>query len=34
MFGFDDDEVSNLLLEWGNKKFGFSGKKCYRVEKV
>jgi hypothetical protein len=34
MFGFDNDEVSDLLLEWANKKFGFRGKKCYRVEQV
>lgn len=33
-FGFDNDEVSELLLDWGNKKFGFRGKKCYRVEQI
>ena len=34
MFGFDNDEVSELLLDWGNKKFGFRAKKCHRVEQV
>ena len=34
MFGFDNDEVSELLLEWSNKKFGFRAKKCYRVEQI
>ena len=33
-FGFDNDEVSELLLNWGNKKFGFRAKKCYRVEQI
>jgi hypothetical protein len=31
MFGFDNDEVSELLLNWSNKKFGFRAKKCHRV---
>ena len=31
MFGFDNDEVSELLLDWSNKKFGFRAKKCHRV---
>ena len=34
MFGFDNDEVSELLLEWSNKKFGFRAKKCHRVEQI
>jgi hypothetical protein len=34
MFGFDNDEVGELLLDWGNKKFGFRAKKCYRVEEI
>jgi hypothetical protein len=34
MFGFDNDEVSKLLLDWGNKKFGFRAKKCHRVEQI
>jgi hypothetical protein len=34
MFGFDNDEIAELLLEWGNKKFGFRAKKCYRVEQI
>ena len=33
-FGFDNDEVSELLLDWGNKKFGFRAKKCHRVEQI
>ena len=34
MFGYDNDEVSELLLDWGNKKFGFRAKKCHRVEQI
>ena len=34
MFGFDNDEIAELLSEWGNKKFGFRAKKCYRVEQI
>jgi hypothetical protein len=34
MFGYDNDEVADLLLDWGNKKFGFRAKKCYRVERI
>jgi len=34
MFGFDNDEIGDLLLNWGNKKFGFRAKKCYRVERI
>ena len=34
MFGFDNDELGEILLEWSNKKFGFRAKKCYRVQEV
>ena len=34
MFGFDNDEVSELLLNWSNKKFGFRAKKCHRVNLI
>ena len=34
MFGFDNDEVGELLLDWGNKKFGFRAKKCHRVDQI
>jgi len=34
IFGFDNDEVGELLLDWGNKKFGFRAKKCHRVEQI
>jgi hypothetical protein len=34
MFGFDNDELGEILLEWSNKKFGFRAKKCYRWREV
>jgi hypothetical protein len=34
MFSYDNDEVADLLLDWGNKKFGFRAKKCSRVERI
>jgi len=34
MFSYDNDEVADLLLNWGNKKFGFRAKKCHRVEQI
>ena len=34
MFGFDNDELAEVLLDWGNNKFGFRAKKCYRVERI
>ena len=34
MFSYDNDEVADLLLDWGNKKFGFRAKKCSRVEQI
>jgi hypothetical protein len=34
VFGFDNDEVGELLLDWGNNKFGFRAKKCHRVEQI
>jgi hypothetical protein len=33
-FGLDNDEVSKILLDWGNNKFKFRAKKCYRVERI
>jgi hypothetical protein len=33
-FAFDNDEVAKLLLDWGNKKFGFRAKWCLRVENI
>ena len=33
-FGFNDNEVGDLLLNWTNKKFGFRAKKCHRVEQI
>jgi hypothetical protein len=33
-FGFDNKEVSDLLLNWANKKFGFRAKLCKRVKSI
>ena len=34
MFGYNDDEVSNLFLHWANNKFGIRANKCIRVKKL
>ena len=33
-FGFDNDKIGELLLEWSNKKFGFKAKRCKRVVNI
>ena len=33
-FGYNNDEVGDLLLNWANKKFGFKAKLCKRVRDI
>ncbi len=33
-FGYDEDEIGEVLLNWANKKFGFRAKKFHRVENI
>jgi hypothetical protein len=33
-FGYTEDEIGELLLNWANKKFGFRAKKSHRVENI
>jgi hypothetical protein len=34
VFSLDNDEVGDLLVKWGNNKFGFRVKVAHRVEEV